>query len=277
MPTFSAPDGTELSYRRFGRGAPLVCLPGGPMRASEYLGDLGGLDAHRTLVRLDLRGTGSSGVPSDQLSYRCDRQVEDVEGLRAHLGLETFDLLAHSAGANLALQYAARHPGRVSRLVLATPSTRALGISFTPEDRAEAAALLADRPWQPAALAALEATLQGVFDFEAIAPVIYGRWGAAEQAHAALEEGQRNDGAAQIFGTDGAFDPAATRAALAAFTAPVLVLAAQYDGGPTPARAAETAAALANSETAVVPGTGHFPWVGDSTGFVTAVREFLDR
>lgn len=59
MPIFHAYDGTELAYRLLGKGAPLICLPGGPMRAGAYLGDLGGLSAHRQLVVLDLRGTGS--------------------------------------------------------------------------------------------------------------------------------------------------------------------------------------------------------------------------
>lgn len=63
MPTFSAFDGTELAYHLVGQGEPLLCLPGGPMRASAYLGDLGGLSRHRQLVLLDLRGTGNSGFP----------------------------------------------------------------------------------------------------------------------------------------------------------------------------------------------------------------------
>src|SRR4029450_2944157 len=43
---------------------PLVCLPGGPGRAADYLGDLGGLSAHRQLVLLDNRGTGASATPA---------------------------------------------------------------------------------------------------------------------------------------------------------------------------------------------------------------------
>lgn len=53
----------------------------------------------RQLVLLDLRGTGDSAVPDDPATYRCDRQAADVEALRAHLGLERVDLLAHSAAA----------------------------------------------------------------------------------------------------------------------------------------------------------------------------------
>ncbi|MER5864460.1 alpha/beta hydrolase [Kitasatospora sp. NPDC002040] len=277
MPTLSAPDGTSLAYHPSGSGAPLVCLPGGPMRASAYFGDLGGLDAHRTLVRLDLRGTGSSGVPSDRSSYRCDRQVEDVEALRAHLGMETFDLLAHSAAADLAVLYAARYPDRVARLVLVTPAAGSLGLAEGPADRAGAAALTAGQPWHPAALAALEATRQGVFDFEAFAPLIYGRWGAAERQHVADRATQAHPELLAPYYADGAFDPAATRAALAALTAPVLVLAGEYDGSPNPALAARIAEAFPKGGAAVLPAIGHFPWVGEPAAFVAAVREFLDR
>lgn len=97
MPTFTASDGTEIAYRLRGEGEPLVVLPGGPMQASAYLGDLGGLAAHRQLVLLDLRGTGDSAVPADAATYRCDHLVDDVEMLRAHMGLADMDLLAHSA------------------------------------------------------------------------------------------------------------------------------------------------------------------------------------
>ena len=50
MGTFRADDGTELAYRVRGEGTPLVCVPGGPMQESSYLGDLGGLSARRRLV-----------------------------------------------------------------------------------------------------------------------------------------------------------------------------------------------------------------------------------
>ncbi|GGY42141.1 hypothetical protein GCM10010384_56240 [Streptomyces djakartensis] len=56
------------------------------MQDSVYLGNLGGLSAHRTLIRLDLRGTGRSAVPPDPASYRCDRQVADVAALREESG-----------------------------------------------------------------------------------------------------------------------------------------------------------------------------------------------
>lgn len=156
MPTFHTYDGTELAYHVMGEGAPLICLPGGAMRAGAYLGDLGGLSAVRQLVVLDLRGTGDSAVPDDVSTYRCDRLVEDVEALRRHLGLERIDLLAHSAAGNLAALYAARHPWALRSLVLVAPGMQATGFAFVEREAREAAALRSSEPWYAKALPALE-------------------------------------------------------------------------------------------------------------------------
>ena len=83
MPSFTSYDGAELAFHVDGDGPAIVCLPGGPMQASAYLDDLGGLSAHRSLLLLDLRGTGASELPAQPASYRCDRLVDGVEPLRA--------------------------------------------------------------------------------------------------------------------------------------------------------------------------------------------------
>ncbi|MFD1546660.1 alpha/beta fold hydrolase [Nonomuraea guangzhouensis] len=278
MPTFSAHDGTDLAYHVFGEGVPVICLPGGPMQDTDYLGELGGLSAHRQLIMLDLRGTGRSATPADAASYRCDRLVDDVEALREHLGLDRFDLLAHCAGANLAALYAARHPDRVGRLALITPSTFAVGIAPTGESRLEVARLRKDEPWFPDAFAALEAIVAGnatADSRQAIDPFFYGRWDAAAQAHHAAQTGHRNDEAAAAFGAEGAYDPDATRAALAAFGAPVLLLAGEVDLNSIPSAVAAFAELFPNAEFVVQPAAGHFPWTDDAERFVATTATFL--
>src|SRR4029077_12377547 len=96
MPAFHAFDGTKLAYHVQGEGAPLVCVPGGPMRDSVYLGDLGGLAAVRRLIMLALRGTGQSAVPADPASYRYDCINDDIDALQDYLYLERIDFLVHS-------------------------------------------------------------------------------------------------------------------------------------------------------------------------------------
>ncbi|MGQ5260083.1 alpha/beta fold hydrolase [Micromonospora sp. ZYX-F-536] len=279
MTTFVAPDGTTLAYRTVGGGAPLLCLPGGPARDSAYLGDLGGLGAYRTLVIPDSRGTGRSAVPADVSSYRCDRLVGDVEALRRHLGLDRLDLLGHSAGANVAVQYATRHPGRVGRLALVTPSTRAVGLTATAALRAEVTRVRAGEPWYPEAIAALDSMVSGratADAWQAIAPFFYGRWDSAAEAHQAAEPGQRNQEAARVFGADGAFDPPAARAALAAHRGPVLLLAGEVDLGAPPGLVAQLGALMPGADLVVQPGAGHYPWLDDADRFTATLTAFLE-
>jgi proline iminopeptidase len=131
MGQFTSYDGTKLAFRRAGAGRPLVCLPGGPGRTPDYLGDLGGLGAARELILPDTRGTGESAVPADPATYRGDRLARDVEALRAELGLERFDLLGHSAGGSVALLYAGTYPERIGHLVLLSPGMGPLGLDIT--------------------------------------------------------------------------------------------------------------------------------------------------
>jgi proline iminopeptidase len=279
MPVFNALDGTELAYHADGAGAPLICLPGGPMRASACLGDLGGLSRHRRLILLDLRGTGDSAIPADPSSYRCDRLVDDVLALQDHLGLASADVLGHSAGANIAVQYALRYPDRVGRLVLVTPSGRSVGEEPDAEMRRQIISLRQDEPWFKDAAAAFERVAAGreaEEDWAAVAPFFYGRWDAAAQAHDAAGEGQTNEEAAAAFAAEGAFDPAATRAGLADLRTPVLVIGGSLDLQRPPAVTTEYAALFANSRLVVQPGAGHFPWLDDSNQFVAAVTEFLN-
>jgi pimeloyl-ACP methyl ester carboxylesterase len=278
MATFDGADGTRLAYHQAGEGRALICLPGGPMQASAYLDDLGGLSAHRSLVLLDLRGTGESAVPADPTSYQCDRVVDDVEALRLHLGLDGIDLLGHSAGAALALLYAARHPDRIGGLALLNPSPRAVGLEITDADRRQVAELRRGEAWFPDAFAALERIWSGeatAADWTAIAPFTYGRWDAAAQAHLAQEANQTNAEAAAVYYSAGALDPEATRTALARLGAPVLVVAGEYDVALPPKCAAEYAGLFGQAELAVQPGGGHFPWHDDPQWLVQTLAGFL--
>ncbi len=285
---FAAPDGTRLAYRVVGSGtdgtaAPVVCLPGGPLHDSRYLGDLGGLAeaSGRRLLFLDFRGSGGSDVPADPGSYRCDRLVEDVEALRVHLGLPALDLLGHSAGANVAVRYAARHPGRLARLVLITPSTRAVGIEIPDAMRRAGADLRQGEDWYPQASAALSAIAAGgatAENFAAVTPFFWGRWDEAARAHTAEWQAQNtNPDPGRSFGAQGAFDPAATRAALARLTVPVGLLAGEYDLNSPPRSTEEFAGLFPNADTTcrVQAGAGHYPWLDDPKAFTRAVADLL--
>lgn len=248
------------------------------MKASAYLGDLGGLASLHALRLLDLRGTGASHVPADATSYRVERQVGDVEALRSHLGLERMDLLAHSAGAALAVRYAAQNPDRIGRLVLICPTPKAVGLEVTDQDRRETAELRRDEPWFPEAFSAFERIWAGHpndEDWEAIVPFTNGRWDAARQTRAAEEDSLMNMSGAAEYYASGAIDAEAVRSALAQLDAAVLVVAGQFDVALPPARAAEYAELFPQGRLFVAPRAGHSPWLDDPGRFVDEVAGFL--
>jgi len=277
VPRFRSWDGTELAYRVAGSGPPLVCVPGGPGQAVEYLGELGGLSGQRTLILLDNRGTGASQAPRDPATYRVDRLVADVEALRGHLGLDRMDLFGHSASGGIGLLYAAAYPDRLDHLVLVSPSLRVTGMP-SDLDVDEVLARRAHEPWYAGAVAALHAEPASPQELEQYqwlaAPLLYGRWTAAAQAQAAAQPAQFAQPATDGF-YDG-FEPDPTLPQrLAAFKAPVLLMAGEYDIWPTAAAVRKLAALFSDAELAVLPGAGHFPWVDDPAAFATIVHEFL--
>jgi proline iminopeptidase len=278
MTRFVSYDGTRIGYRVHGDGSPLVCLPGGPGRTSEYLGDLGGLSRSRRLIMPDTRGTGDSADATDPLSYRCDRLVDDVEALRDHLGLDRIDLLGHSAAGELATLYAAAHPQRVAHLILLTPALDAVGVDETEEQWHAALRRRSGEPWYAAALAAVEKAYTGDESMEtrrAYMPFFYGRWDDAAQAHVDIGVSERSRPVQDGFRAAGAFNPPKTREALSRLTAPVLIYAGELDAGPTPEIAAAAAALFPNATLTVQPETAHFPWLDDPAFFTKTIESFL--
>jgi proline iminopeptidase len=280
MPSFPSYDGTKISYSEVGSGPRLVCLPGGPGRAAAYLEDLGGLAADRTLVLLDMRATGRSEVPADPSTLRFDRLGQDVEALRVHLGEERLDLLAHSAGTIVAQAWAALHPHAVASLVLVTPSGHLQG-----SDRQDVPALVESRknePWYAEAREALDALEHAPPSMQqqlwrSARPFMYGRWDDRTQAHAATAETQTSKRAALAFQPLRAedVDVSALLTALAAVTAPVLVVGGGRDALTGVAAVHAVASSFPTATAVVLPEAGHFPWVDEPVAFAEAVREFL--
>jgi proline iminopeptidase len=112
-------------------GRLLLVLHGGPGGdGAGYLQALHRLGGpHRTVVTFDQLGTGESQVPAPPYAWTIEQAVSDVDAVRAHFGAESVDLLGHSWGGMLALQYALDHPARVRRLVLSNTAASAAAVT----------------------------------------------------------------------------------------------------------------------------------------------------
>ena len=109
-----------LYYEECGNrdGKPVVFLHGGPgagcnARSRRFF------DPQRyRIVLFDQRGCGRS-LPNAELKDNTTWDlVADIERLRAHLGIERWQVFGGSWGSTLALAYAETHPDRVTELVL---------------------------------------------------------------------------------------------------------------------------------------------------------------
>ncbi|WP_151633449.1 alpha/beta fold hydrolase [Noviherbaspirillum aerium] len=117
-----SPDSTTIAYATIGQGPPIV-------RAAHWLSHLEKdwenpitkpvlceLARHNTLVRYDLRGCGLSDRDVNDMSFEA--WLGDLESVVNAAELDRFVLYGPSGGGGIAIAYAARHPERVSRIVL---------------------------------------------------------------------------------------------------------------------------------------------------------------
>jgi len=157
--SFVSVDRGRLFCREIGEGRTILVLHGGPDFDHTYLlPELDRLaDSHR-LLYCDQRGRGRSapGVRAEDVTL--ESEIADIEALRRHFGLESFTLLGHSWGGVLAMEYATRHPSRVSHQILmnTAPASHADVVAFR-EARRERSAADLERMKVIAATAAFQA------------------------------------------------------------------------------------------------------------------------
>jgi len=281
MDGLTTADGRRLAYRRAGQGSTLVCHGGGPGFSSLYLADLGGLDEHLELVLLDPRGTGASDRPADGDGYAIADYSADLEELRAHLGLERMSVLGHSHGGVVAIDYAARHPERVERLILASTLAR-----WNSEQKEAMEASMATRegePWYEDAKAAFDAELAGEFSTdEELAeiglrefPFYFARYGEEERAYLETLRAEVPNADALHQWEREIFDTFDLRPELPKITAPTLVITGEEDFITGPPSAKEIAEGIEHAETVRLPRAGHFIFVEAPEAFREAVLSFL--
>jgi len=275
--TFTSPDGLTLSYERRGSGPLLVCHPGGPGGSAAEFRDFAGLDDTFDLVLLSPRGSAGSDSADE---YPLASYVRDLEALREHLGAERLDLLGFSHGGVVAIAYAAAHPERIGRLVLAdtlavwddaAEAAMARGIEARRGERWFADAQRALEEEQAGELTTTQALLANV---EAQMPLYFHRWEGNEQAGRELASDFVRPEPLRYFNTV-EFPQLDLRPELQTIGAPTLVVVGEADFITGRVCADVLVSELADARLVVVPGAGHFTYVENPEAFRAALVGFL--
>lgn len=112
----------KIHYVVAGRG-PVVFVTsvGWGLGTTLYQNGLKPLEYHFTVVYVDERGNGESSLPADLKAMSTSVMADDLDRLRIYLGLDVIDLVGHSSGGTIALEYAERHPTHLAKAVLIDP------------------------------------------------------------------------------------------------------------------------------------------------------------
>ena len=108
-------DGLRLWFQTVGSGPQVVVLPNG----FHLLADFSCLAPGRTLVFYDVRNRGRSDTVTDPalLQRGIHNDVDDLDAVRRHFGLERLALIGHSYMGLMVILYAMKYPAHVDRIV----------------------------------------------------------------------------------------------------------------------------------------------------------------
>lgn len=110
------PDFT-MHYVIGGRGDPVVLIHGFPLTWNAWAGQMPALARKHTVIAVDLRGAGQSGVPAG--GYDAATLAADVHTLLLKLGRNSqIQIVAHDVGLNVAYAYAAQWRSEVRQMVV---------------------------------------------------------------------------------------------------------------------------------------------------------------
>jgi non-heme chloroperoxidase len=118
MPTVTTNDGTEIFYKDWGAGDPIVFSHGWPLSADDWDTQmLFFLQQGYRVIAHDRRGHGRSTQTGG--GHDMDHYADDLAALTAHLDLRDAVHVGHSTGGGEVVRYIARHGAeRVARAVL---------------------------------------------------------------------------------------------------------------------------------------------------------------
>ncbi len=257
------PDGTSVAYATTGAG-PFLIFVGGWLSHLELswalLEERSFLEAlarGRTLVRYDRPGCGLSERPrAAKWSLQLERDT--LHSVMSAAGGATFDLMGSSLGVPIAIDWAARNPETVNRLILYGGWARGADIA-TPQVREHVVGLVRSH-WGLGS-----DVLTEIFAPEASAATSAALANYQRQASSA-------EMAAELLVASYSVD---VLDCLGDITAPTLVLHRDRDRAAPLEQSRLIASRIGGARLVELPGRSHLPHIGDVDALVDEVRRFL--
>jgi haloacetate dehalogenase len=114
-------DDNTIFIRRYGSGSPLLMVHGFPRTSLMWRHVAPHLASNHTVICVDLRGYGRSGVPAsteDHYPYTKRAMANELVAVMDKLGFAKFDLVGHDRGGRVSYRLALDHPDKVQRLAV---------------------------------------------------------------------------------------------------------------------------------------------------------------
>jgi class 3 adenylate cyclase len=258
-------DGISIAYATHGEGHPLVVLPPSipwsnvqmEWQIPEWARFHERLSQRRMAIRYDCRGAGLSERNID--AFDVNLALLDVEAVVDALGFDEFAIIGFLHSAPIAVEYAAKHPDRVSHLLLWCAFTRVEEARANPIAH-QAMYALAEADWE-------------LFT-ETMSHQAFG-WAESESARRFaryVRESSSPEVTRMAWQANESIDLSDV---LPRIQAPTLVMHRNEYPGLAPGTAQRLAAAIPNARLALFEGSSISPYVGDVESVVRAVDEFL--
>jgi pimeloyl-ACP methyl ester carboxylesterase len=268
---FATRDELSLWYRISGRGrALLVPTPGWGASVDMYMKSLIPLEKNFTVIYFDTRGAGRSDAPTKVSGYKFKYFLNDLETLRSHLGLDCWQIFAHSDASVQAMAYAIKYPKACRGLFIVGGTPRIYDREYKADQDARMKAL-SHNSWFVAAKKANEKKPRSDTEFRqsfigGALPLYFASKRSADEARYYFSASTYH---IKAFKYDD-FAPRFPAQKLAKIKVPTSIFEGDRDVITTPLEAKRLHCGISHSILFIIKNAGHFPWLQQPDRFFSA-------
>lgn len=255
-------DGVRLAYSMFGSGPGLIYVTPWVTDLAHFLEDThickfwNNLAQSFTIVIYDKHGCGQSD--RDRTQFSLEGELQDLETVVDHVGLDKFILFGMSCAGPVAITYASQNPDKITQMILY--ATWANGNDIAREEVRSAIVDMIKASWGMGSRAIAELFVPN----------------APQEIHEQLTKFQRvscSPGmAAELLNLGYSID---VTSLIPEINIPTLILHREGDKTAPVNEGRRLASDIPNCSFNVFQGDIHLPWLGNSSEIIDAIREFV--